>query len=120
MTQPDGTRTPQYVSLSGPAQVQDLSIEDLRQIEGLNISGLKKSVYINGQWSGVVRADQQGGDIFGFDGAQWLAVSVLEGWTRAGWSKVLVVMQSPRPQQSIGDPYVIGFSAIGMGSIGSP
>jgi hypothetical protein len=93
-TQPDGTRVPNYNVFAGPAQVQDLSVEQLRLVEGLGIAGHKKTVYLNGDWAGVVRADTRGGDLFYFEAAEWLATQVLEGWP--DWTCVLVTMQSPR------------------------
>ena len=94
-TLPDGTRISTYVTLSGPAQVQDLAAEQLRQLEGLNLQGETKNVYINGNWSGAVRADAVGGDVFLFLGAEWLVTLVPESWP--DWCKVVVTMQSPRP-----------------------
>jgi hypothetical protein len=115
-TQPDGTRVPDYVLRSGPAQVQDLSTEQLKLFEGMNISGLKKKIYLNGSWASTVRADARGGDLFYFGGAEWLAVNILEGWP--DWSCVLVTMQSPRPPPQPGDPIIIGSGAIGEQSVG--
>jgi len=99
VTDLDGTRVPAYETLSGPAQVQDLSTDDLRLLTdgGINLQGVRKNVYLNGSWAGVVRADKQGGDIFQFSGADWLVTMVPEQWP--DWTKVIVTMQSPRPPQ---------------------
>ena len=93
----DGSRTPNFDRLGGPAQVQDLSTDDLRLLAeaGINIQGIRKNVYLNGSWAGIVRAEQQGGDIFTFNGAQWLVTMVAEQWP--DWCKVIVTMQSPKP-----------------------
>jgi len=93
----DGARTSIYEILSGPAQVQDLSTDELRLLAdaGINIQGIRKAVYLNGSWSGVVRADRTGGDIFRFNDADWLVTMVTEQWP--DWCKVIVTMQSPRP-----------------------
>ena len=94
-TNPDGTRTPTYdVIHNGMVQVQALSTDDLKQIEGLNIQGAKKGVYLNGNWNGVVRANRQGGDILKFNGQTWLAVTVLENWP--DWTKLAVVLQEDK------------------------
>ena len=92
-TNPDGTRVPTYTTLTGSAQVQDLSTDDLKLTEGLNIQGVRKVVYLNGSWAGVVRADAQGGDIFSINGTDWLVTMVPEEWP--GWTKVIVTRQSP-------------------------
>jgi hypothetical protein len=103
VTDADGWRNPAYETFWGPAQVQDLSTHDLKQIEVLNLTGVMKKVYLNGSWAGVVRADQRGGDLFYFNDAEWLATQVLEGWP--DWTAVLVVLQAnrlpPTPGQAI-------------------
>lgn len=92
-TQPDGTRVPTYTTLSGPAQVQDLSQDDLKLVEGLDIQGVRRNVYINGNWAGAVRAEARGGDIFMFEGREWLATMIAEQWP--DWCKVIVTRQNP-------------------------
>jgi hypothetical protein len=96
-TAADGARSPTFTVLSGLAQVQDLSQDELRLLSdaGINIQGNRRNIYINGDWSGIVRADQTGGDVFLFDGAEWLVTMVAEQWP--DWCKVIVTMQSPRP-----------------------
>ncbi len=92
-TNPDGSRTPTYATIANvPVQVQALSTDDLKQIEGLNIQGAKNAVYLNGNWFGVVRVGKQGGDLFKFGDQTWLAVTVLENW--ADWTKLAVVLQN--------------------------
>jgi hypothetical protein len=91
----DGTRVPTTVTLTGLAQIQDLSTDDLRLVEGLNLQGIHKVIYINGNWAGAVRASATGGDVFTFDGIDWLVTMVPEEWP--DWTKVVVTMQSPKP-----------------------
>lgn len=94
-TNPDGTRTPTYdVIHNGMIQVQSLSSDDLKQIEGLGIQGSKNGVYLNGDWNGVVRANRAGGDLLKFNDQTWLTVTVLESWP--DWSKLLVVLQEDK------------------------
>lgn len=94
-TAPDGTRTPLYTMLGGPAQVQDLSTDDLNLLReaGFNLQGVRKNIYINGSWAGIVRAETKGGDVFLFNGAEWLVTLVSEQWP--DWTKVIVTMQIP-------------------------
>lgn len=40
---PDGTRIPQYSTLTSSAQIQALSADELRQVDGLNLQGVKRS-----------------------------------------------------------------------------
>jgi hypothetical protein len=95
ITKPDGSRVPNYETLSGIAQVQDLSTGDLQLLAdaGINIQATRKSIYLNGSWAGVVRADQVGGDVFRFMDRDWLVTMVPEQWP--DWTKVIVTMQSP-------------------------
>ncbi len=65
-------------------------------MQGLNLNGEKRSIYVSGDWKGVARASQQGGDIITMpDGTVWLVVQVLENWfSTAGWAKVAAVLQN--------------------------
>ena len=82
--------------LSGPAQIQSLSSDELRLLTdmGINVQANRQTVFINGAWAGIVRADQTGGDVFLFDGYEWLVTMVSEQWP--DWCKVIVTMQSPK------------------------
>jgi hypothetical protein len=103
-TNTDGSRAPTYVTLSGPAQVQDLTTDDLRLLAdaGFNIQGIHKSIYLNGGWAGIIRAEQQGGDVFRFSGYDWLVTMVSEQWP--DWSKVVVTMQATKPASPFTTP----------------
>lgn len=96
-TQADGTRVPSY---SGPysvqAQVQPLTGRDLMQIDGLNLQGTLKAIYICGSIDAAVRSDLKGGDLVIMpDGTVWLVAQMLEAWgLTAGWSKACIVLQN--------------------------
>lgn len=99
-----GKRTPTYApAVNASGQVQDLTGKDLRQLEGLNISGSQRTIYLNGIVSGVVRMSQRGGDLITLaDGTVWLTTQVLEQWDTVngtlgptGWCKVSVTLQQP-------------------------
>ncbi len=90
-TEADGSRTPTFATRKVVIQVQALSTDDLKQIEGLNLQGSKNAVYLNGQYNGIVRVGRQGGDLLKFGGQTWLAVTVLENWP--DWTKLAVVLQ---------------------------
>lgn len=93
-----GKQTPTYASLSGAAQVQPAGWKDLQQLNALNIQGVARSVYLYGNWMGVVRVDDKGGDVLNFPqipGAavqSWKVVAVPETWP--DWCRVLVVLQT--------------------------
>lgn len=93
-----GQRTPSYTNTGGVAiQVQALTGDELKQIDGLNIQGVLRGVYLNGNWQGVIRTDQLGGDLMQFPEMPggptrtWRVFHVLETWQ--DWSKVAVVLQ---------------------------
>lgn len=77
------------------AQVQPLTNRDLQQIEGLNLGGDKKAVYITGDVEGVIRVRLKGGDLVDLpDGSVWLVTQTLESFdTTAGWTKFCIVLQ---------------------------
>lgn len=78
------------------AQVQPLSSRDLRQVEGLNLQGTVKALYVNGPLLGVVRPAVKGGDMITLpNGSVWLVTLPLEQWNdTAGWSKAVIVLQN--------------------------
>lgn len=71
--------------------MQELSSTDLRQVDAINIQGILKSAYLNGNFNGVNRPDQKGGDILIVNGQQWLVVKVPELWPE--WCRVIVNLQ---------------------------
>lgn len=98
-TNADFTRTPVTTTTTVQGNVQGLSGQDLKHVEGLNIQGVFRSVHLYGDVQGVVRADQKGGDILQFPetpGAafkSWRVISVMETWPT--WCRVLVCLQNP-------------------------
>lgn len=96
-TNSDGSRVPTYGPTTlMPVQVQALQYQDLMQVNGLNITGIRQAMYINGDWDAVVRSSQEGGDLVTLpDGTVWLIVFLLENWNRTGqWSKVCITLQN--------------------------
>ncbi len=78
-------------------QVQAADEQDLQHVNNLNMQGLYRTVYTSKIVNGVVRTNQQGGDMFQFPlepggvNKNWLVVKVLEPWQ--DWTKVLVCLQ---------------------------
>jgi hypothetical protein len=94
-TSVNGRQVPQYAApVTVLAQVQSLTFGDLSAIEGLNIQGVRRAVYINGRTDGIIRPDQKGGDLVTLaDGTKWLNVHVLEYWP--DWCKFVITRQMP-------------------------
>jgi hypothetical protein len=86
-------QVPTYADpVAGPAQIQALDGKDLKQLEGLNIQGTIRAIYLRGSLAGVIRPDQVGGDLVArADGSQWLVVKVLESWPN--WTKAAIALQ---------------------------
>lgn len=97
-----GKRVPAYDRFDDvPMQVQPLSMQDvgrLQQMDGLNIEGVMRAIYVNGAPKGVDRVEMKGGDIVYVLGHFWLTVAVLEPWDTAGWTKLGVAKQVKPPE----------------------
>ena len=90
----DGTLIPTYnVVPQVPMQVQELTERDIRMLDGLNIQGSQKVIYVRGLVQGLVRTKNKGGDLITLqDGSVWLVTAVLEAWP--DWCKVSVTLQN--------------------------
>lgn len=97
-TSPSGKRTPAYAEpVTINVQVQALTYSDLRQLDSLNIQGVRRAVYLDGYALAVVRNLKAGGDLMIFqpgvfvEGTHWLVAHVLEQWP--DWYKVAITLQ---------------------------
>ena len=92
-----GKRTPTFTTTTIEINAQAVTGETLKHIDGLNIQGVMRSVYIYGNLQGAVRADVKGGDFLEFPqvpGAvaqSWKVATVVETWP--DWSHCVVVLQ---------------------------
>ena len=87
-------QVPSYAApITGPAQVQALDGNDLKQLDGLNIQGNLRAIYLRGVLNGVSRPETKGGDIVQRGAQSWLVVKVLETWPM--WTKAAIVLQEP-------------------------
>ena len=86
-------QVPSYATpVEGPGQVQALDGKDLQQLDGLNVQGTIRAIYLRGALAGVIRPDGTGGDLVETaDGQTWLVVKVLESWPT--WTKAAIVLQ---------------------------
>jgi hypothetical protein len=79
------------------AQVQALTKAEIQHIDNMNLSPCDRAAYVNGQLNAFDRVEQKGGDLLEFEGAFWMVMAVLEGWTTAGWMKVALTKQNGGP-----------------------
>lgn len=90
-------RTPTFSNVTIQAQIQALSGDDLKHIDGLNISGIYRKVYAYGDVESLVRSAQKGGDVLQFAPVagqtvvSWKIIQVTETWP--DWCSVIVCMQ---------------------------
>ena len=94
---PDGKQTPAYNTVTDvPVQVQSLSFRDLMQVEGLNLNGTLRSIYLNGVANATVRVSSKGGDLItltdGPNAGVWLVNLVAEQWP--DWVHVIATLQN--------------------------
>ena len=90
-TLPGGKRVPSYNNVDVSVQFQELSSTDLKQIDAVNTQGILRSAYLNGNFNGVNRPEQKGGDILLVGNDKWLVVKVAELWP--DWCRVIVNLQ---------------------------
>lgn len=94
---PNRKQVPTYDTMTDvPAQVQALTFRDLQQLDGLNLNGTRRAIYLYGRFDGVVRSQVKGGDLVTLvdspNAGVWLVAQVLEQWS--GWCKVAVTLQN--------------------------
>lgn len=94
-----GRRAPKYLAaVTVEVQVQALTFGDIQQLDGLNIQGVRRAVYMTGQSFAIVRDREMGGDIMTFapgvlpEGNVWLVAHVLERWP--DWCKLAITLQN--------------------------
>lgn len=95
-----GLMKPQYQTITNVrADVQAMSSTDLDMVDGLNLTGIKRSIYLHGQFAGIQRPNEKGGDLIiiasGAHKGVWLTVMVLENW--GDWCRIAVVLQNQAP-----------------------
>lgn len=92
---PNHTRTPQYEDTEIQVSVQPLSSDDLQHVNGLNIQGEKRVIWMYGDVQAVERSEERGGDLLIFEqhgkSQMWKVVQVVESWPE--WSHVIAVLQ---------------------------
>lgn len=92
-------QVPAYITQNAQGQLQALDGDDLGQINGLNIQGTIRAMYLYGSLAGVIRPDgsSQSHVVFTSNEAgvvkerEWGVFKVLESWP--DWCKVAIVYQ---------------------------
>ena len=75
------------------AQIQALSYNDIIQADNLNIQGVRRKMYIQGEVDGLVRPNNKGGDLVLLpDGSTWLVAMVDEHWP--DWTAAIITLQN--------------------------
>ena len=94
VTADDGTRLPGYAPpATVMAQIQALSYNDIIQADNLNIQGVRRKMYIQGEVDGLVRPNNKGGDLVLLpDGSTWLVAMVDEHWP--DWTAAIITLQN--------------------------
>ncbi len=86
-----GKRVQSYTDVDVIVQMQSLSSTDLKQVDAINVQGILQSAYLNGNFNGINRPEQQGGDMLIVDGKTWLVVKVAELYP--DWCHLIVNLQ---------------------------
>jgi len=60
-TNPDGSRVPKFAEIPFTAQVQALQYNDMVHLDGLNIQGIRRAIYLNGSIDGINRITKRRG-----------------------------------------------------------
>lgn len=100
---PGNRRVPTYgPPFTTTGDVQPMTWKDIQMVEGLNLQGVRRSIYINGQVDGLVRAENKGGDLITDPyGRVWLVAMVLEQWDDGpngpSWVRVAATLQDQGP-----------------------
>lgn len=77
--------------ITGYAQIQAMDSEELKQLDGLNIQGVVRQIYLRGLLAGVIRPNQVGGDLIRIKNQNWLVIKVMETWP--DWTRAVIVLQ---------------------------
>lgn len=78
------------------AQVQPMTWRDLQMVEGLNLAGERRKIYLHGETDSVVRVQKKGGDLVviasGVHRGTWLIAQTLEQFP--GWVSAAMTLQN--------------------------
>lgn len=76
------------------AQVQPLPQDKLQFVNAEQNSAIWRQMYLQGDWQGLSRAGESGGDLVYWGGFEWIINPVSEAWGQlAGWTLIVVQAQ---------------------------
>jgi len=108
MTAQDGTRTSTYVDYPGQViQEQPLTAKEIEHLDSLNIQGVMRGFFLNGNIQGASRAIQSGGDLIVVPSGIYLVVHVFATWA-TGWCHVGGCLQMDGAAALIDKPRISG------------
>lgn len=85
-------QVPSYAAdVTGPIQIQALTIKDIRFLDGINVQGAQKTAFLRGSLSGVLRPEGHGADLIIVGGETWKVLAVIERWPT--WTSAAVQLQ---------------------------
>jgi len=73
-------------------QKQSVTQQDIRHTDFINVQGILTSIYTDGNWCGINRPKQRGGDKFVIGEETWIVVSIPELWP--DWTRVIACLQT--------------------------
>lgn len=77
-------------------QVQPATSDDLRYLDGMNLNGTARAIYMNGQVDAIVRSNLKGGDLIDLtnipNAGTWLVTRNPEAWP--DWCRAVVLLQN--------------------------
>lgn len=90
-------------AVAAQAQPQPVPDKALQFLVQQRQNSLWQDFYLEGEWNGLRRAKEQGGDLLYWDGFEWQVDQVLERWSpTVGWTKVRCVQLRACPPPEIG------------------
>lgn len=93
---PGGLQRSIWEEINTTAQVQPVSSYEIQFIENYVSSSNYRNFYINGNFMGLNRRTESGGDCIIWNGFEWFIDSSPEPWgDTAGWTKVRAIQQLP-------------------------
>lgn len=85
---------PKYRQVPAIFQVQAFSPGDLKMPAGMNLQGVVRSVYANGNFYGPNRPHKHGGDLVKIADELWKVIVPVEIWP--DWCHFIIALQLPK------------------------
>lgn len=75
-------------------QIQPVGWRDIQMMEGMNLQGTRKKIWLYDRFDGLIRVSDKGGDlIIDEDGNVYLVAMVAEQWDKRVWCSVFATLQ---------------------------